>query len=504
MSNIFDPRFKTTDRINAVLVGGGIMSATLAYLLHKLEPTWRIEVYERLDVIAGESSDPWNNAGTGHSGYCELNYTPIKEDGTISVGKAMEVCEHFEETKQFWAHLVEAGVIFDPQTFLHQIPHLSAVFTTENKAFLKKRWEKLKDYPLFEGMEYSEDLEVLKKWMPLLFSGRQKNEDLAATRMNAGCDVDFGSLTKQIFHYLEKQENFKLYLEHEVRDIVLMEEEDHLWQMKIRDLTSGEKKYIDAKFVFIGAGGGALHLLQKTDIEEGHGFGGFPVSGQWLICENEQIIEKHHAKVYGKADVGAPPMSVPHLDSRVINGEKALLFGPYAGFSTKFLKKGSYWDLFESIDLDNIKPMVMAGIQNIPLTKYLINQVRQTHEERMNALRKFVPDAKSSDWVLKEAGQRVQIIRKDKKEGGVLEFGTEVVHASNGSVAALLGASPGASTAISVMIEVIETCFPKEMANSWSEKLKEIVPSHGVELGRNPELLKTIRKRTHAVLKIVD
>jgi malate dehydrogenase (quinone) len=500
MSNIFDPRYKTTDRLDAVLIGAGIMSATLAYILHKLEPTWRIEVYERLPIVAGESSDAWNNAGTGHSGFCELNYTPQKEDGSVSIDKAIHICEQFEETKQFWAYLVEEDVISNPQSFIHNIPHFSAVFTKENKSFLKKRWEKMIQNPLFSEMEFSDKSEVLEEWIPLLLSGRAKSDAIAATKMKAGCDIDFGSLTRQIFQYLEKQENFRLYLEHEVRDIDLVEEEDHLWQLKIRDLKSGDKKYIDSKFVFIGAGGGALHLLQKTDIDEGQGFGGFPVSGQWLICQNEKIINQHFAKVYGKADVGAPPMSVPHLDSRIIEGKRALLFGPYAGFSTKFLKNGSYWDLFESIGLDNIKPLVMAGIQNVPLTKYLINQVRQSHEERMEELRKFIPNAKSEDWKLEEAGQRVQVIRKDDKQGGVLEFGTEVVHANNGSVAALLGASPGASTAVSVMLEVLESCFKNEMKGSWSKTLKELIPSHGVELGKHPEILKEVRKRTNSVL----
>ncbi|MFN6083582.1 MAG: malate:quinone oxidoreductase, partial [Fluviicola sp.] len=382
------------------------------------------------------------------------------------------------------------------------IGHFSAVFTKEDKAFLKKRWEKMSQHPLFSEMEFSDKREVLEEWIPLLLSGRAKTDAIAATKMKSGCDVDFGSLTRQIFQYLEKQENFRLYLEHEVRDIDLVEEEDHLWQLKIRDLKSGDKKYIDSKFVFIGAGGGALHLLQKTDIDEGQGFGGFPVSGQWLICQNDKIINQHFAKVYGKADVGAPPMSVPHLDSRIIDGKRALLFGPYAGFSTKFLKNGSYWDLFESVGLDNIKPLVMAGIQNVPLTKYLINQVRQSHEERMEELRKFIPNAKSEDWKLEEAGQRVQVIRKDDKQGGVLEFGTEVVHANNGSVAALLGASPGASTAVSVMLEVLESCFKNEMKGSWSKTLKELIPSHGVELGKHPEILKKVRKRTNSVLRL--
>jgi malate dehydrogenase (quinone) len=503
MSNIFDPRFPVTARPDVVLVGAGIMSATLGFLLKELDPSLTIEIYERLDTIAGESSDAWNNAGTGHAGFCELNYTPENEDGTVDVKKAFKIAEQFEVSKQFWAYLLAKGYIKDPQTFINQIPHLSAVFNEDDKAFLKKRFDLLANHALFEGMEYTEDLEILREWMPLMFLGRDGASTLAATKIDIGTDVDFGALARAMMEHLCKQEGVKLFLHHEVKDIDKVEEEEGIWQLKIKNLKSRRKRYIDARFVFIGAGGGALPLLQKTDIDESDGFGGFPVSGQWLICKNKDLVEKHHAKVYGKAEVGAPPMSVPHLDTRLINGEKVLLFGPYAGFSTKFLKQGSYLDLVGSIEFDNVIPMIAAGLRNIPLTKYLIGQVTQSHEDRVETLKRFIPDADMEDWELREAGQRVQIIKKSKQKIGVLEFGTEIVHSQNGTVAALLGASPGASTCVSIMLDLLQKCFKDKIQTpSWQVKLKEMIPSYGQSLYENQALCREIRAKSHQHLEI--
>src|SRR6202007_1447972 len=276
------------------------------------------------------------------------------------------------------------------------------------------------------------------------------------------------------------------------------------WNLTIHDtITHDKRQHIHADFVFIGAGGGSLPLLEKSDIPEAEGFGGFPVSGQWLKCTNPAVIERHSAKVYGKASVGAPPMSVPHLDTRVINGKKALLFGPYAGFSTKFLKHGSLMDLPHSLQVNNILPMVSVGLHNIPLTKILIEQVRQSPEDRLAALQKFVPTAKMEDWKLEEAGQRVQVIKKDHDHGGVLEFGTEIVNAADGSIAALLGASPGASTAVAIMLDLLKRCF-KDQVNTeeWQSKLKEMIPSYGQSLVTNSGLCEGIREKTSQVLQL--
>ncbi|PWJ60318.1 malate dehydrogenase (quinone) [Dyadobacter jejuensis] len=486
---------------DVVLIGAGIMSATLGVLLKKLNPQCTISIYERLDRVTAESSDAWNNAGTGHSAFCELNYTPQKEDGSVDITKAIKIAESFEVSKEFWSFLVQNDIIDSPDDFIHHIPHISFVWGKENVSFLKTRFESLTAHHLFEGMEYSEDQEEIKSWAPLIMEGRPADQPVAATKMELGTDVNFGALTREMFRYLEQQDGVNLYLNHEVEN--LKAKKDGSWTLKVQNRDTKVSTKIKSKFVFIGAGGGSLPLLEKSDIPEGKGFGGFPVSGQWLVCTNPEIIEKHHAKVYGKAAVGSPPMSVPHLDTRMIDGKQALLFGPYAGFSTKFLKNGSYMDLPLSIKLNNIKPMLSAGIHNIPLTKYLIDQVRQSPQDRLNALKDYFPDAKLEDWKLEKAGQRVQVIKKDKKEGGVLEFGTEMVTAANGSLAALLGASPGASTAVSIMIELIHRCF-KDQANTreWHNAFKEMIPSYGHSLAKEAELARSTRIRTSATLEL--
>lgn len=486
---------------DVVLIGAGIMSATLGLLLKELQPNLKIEIFERLDVAAAESSDAWNNAGTGHSAFCELNYTPELADGSVETKKAVKIVESFEVSRQFWSYLVENELLDKPESFIRSVPHMSFVWGEKNVKYLKKRFEELQKYHLFKGMEYTEDPNQIREWAPLIMEGRKGAKKLAATSMKIGTDVNFGALTRSIFNHLQKQEGVKMHFNHDVKD--LKKYEDGTWKVKVKDETDGQKKRVKAKFVFIGAGGGSLLLLEKANIPEGNGFGGFPVSGQWLKCVNPEIIEKHQAKVYGKASVGAPPMSVPHIDTRVIDGQKALLFGPYAGFSTKFLKNGSYFDLAQSIKLNNIKPMLSAGIKNIPLTKYLIDQVFQSPEDRLKALKEYLPDAKKEDWVLENAGQRVQVIKKDKKGRGVLEFGTEVVNAADGSLAVLLGASPGASTTVSIMLDLLGRCFPEQLATpEWQSKLKEMIPSYGISLNDHPEMADQLRTHTAKVLKL--
>jgi malate dehydrogenase (quinone) len=495
-----DKNSKSDQTVDVVLIGAGIMSSTLGVLLKELQPDLSIEIFERLDVAAAESSDAWNNAGTGHSAFCELNYTPEKPDGSVDTTKAIAIAESFEVSKQFWSFLVKSKLIDNPETFIKSIPHMSFVWGEENVKFLKTRYNKLQECNLFTEMMYSEDSAQLADWMPAVMEGRSGNEALAATRMELGTDVNFGSLTRMMFNYLQKSSTINLHFGHEVRKL---KQANGLWEIKVKNETTGEKRLVKAKFVFIGAGGGSLPLLEKSNIPEGKGFGGFPVSGQWLKCINPEVIEQHNAKVYGKASVGAPPMSVPHLDTRMIDGKKALLFGPYAGFSTRFLKHGSLLDLPLSIKVNNIRPMISAGLDNLQLTKYLIDQVRQSPEDRLKALREYLPTAKMEDWELETAGQRVQVIKKDEKHGGILEFGTEVVTAADGSIAALLGASPGASTAVSIMITLMERCFPQYMNTpEWQQKLKQMIPSYGLSLSENAVLTETIRTETTKVLEL--
>ncbi|MEJ7828089.1 MAG: malate:quinone oxidoreductase [Segetibacter sp.] len=484
---------------DVVLIGAGIMSATLGTLLKQLEPATSIQVFERLNNAAAESSDAWNNAGTGHSAFCELNYTPELEDGTIDTSKAVKIAESFEVSKQFWSYLIQRKFIDVPESFIRRIPHMSFVWGDKNIEYLRKRHSTLQKCHLFNEMKYSEDRQQLEEWIPLIMEGRDKNQNCAATRMEIGTDVNFGSLTRCMFKHLTQTRNVTLHYHHEV--MRLKQHSDGRWQVKVKDMSTGKSREVTARFVFIGAGGGSLPLLLKSGIPEGKGFGGFPVSGQWLRCKNRELIERHQAKVYGTAAVGSPPMSVPHLDTRMIKGKKELLFGPYAGFTTKFLKKGSFFDLIKSIRLSNIIPMLSAGIHNIPLTKYLIDQVRLTPAARLELLQEYVPAAKLEDWEMEIAGQRVQVIKKDEEEGGILEFGTEVVSAADGSIAALLGASPGASTAVSIMLNLMKQCFKDKMnTQEWQTKLKQMIPSYGGSLGSNAELLLTTRSWTSEVL----
>ncbi|GAB3926420.1 malate dehydrogenase (quinone) [Mucilaginibacter myungsuensis] len=489
----------TTD-VDVVLIGAGIMSATLGFMLKELQPDLKIELFERLDVMAAESSDAMNNAGTGHSAFCELNYTPQLPDGSVDISKAIKIADQFEVSKQLWAYLVEQGYIKDPKTFINKVPHISFVWGEQNVSYLKKRYEALKKNHFFSDMEYTEDPAKLKSWMPLVMEGRDPNEKVSANYMDIGTDVNFGALTKDLINIAKSKPGFNVHLSHDVTNIKRSPKGG--WTVTVKGY--GGSRKLNAKFVFVGAGGGALPLLQKSGIPESKGFGGFPVSGQWLVCNNPAIIEKHQAKVYGKASVGSPPMSVPHLDTRVINGKRSLLFGPYAGFSTRFLKQGSLWDLFGSIKLNNIRPLMAAGIDNIPLTRYLIGQVMQSQDDRLAALKDYYPEAKAEDWKLDIAGQRVQVIKKDAKRGGVLEFGTEVVTAADGSIAALLGASPGASTSVPIMVQLIERCFKEQIkTDGWQTKLKEMIPSYGKTLAKDATLANATRERTGKSLDIV-
>lgn len=464
---------------DVVLIGAGIMSSTLASILKELNPDISISILERLDAPAAESSDAWNNAGTGHSALCELNYTPEREDGTVDCSKAVKIFEQFEISKQYWAYLVKQGLVDSPGDFIHTIPHMSFVFGEKNVAFLKKRYEALQHYHFFEGMKFTDDAGRIQTWAPLVMEGRDVEEPVAATRAEWGTDVNFGALTRKMLKYLMYEKGVVLKLAHEVKDLTRLN--DGKWKIVAKNLTTDVKTEFHTDFVFIGAGGGSLPLLEKSDIPEGKAYGGFPVGGQWLRCTNKEVIKRHDAKVYGKAAVGAPPMSVPHLDTRFIDGERALLFGPYAGFSTRFLKNGSLLDLPGSINTHNILPMIRVGLDNMDLTKYLINQVSQSQGEKVEALKEYLPNARPEDWELEKAGQRVQVIRKDKKEGGVLEFGTEIVNAADGSIAALLGASPGASTVVAIMLELLKRCFPDKM-ESWKPRLEEMIPSYGKSL----------------------
>ncbi|GAA0402671.1 malate dehydrogenase (quinone) [Pseudomonas veronii subsp. inensis] len=473
-------------KVDVLLIGGGIMSATLGVWLNELEPDWSMEMVERLDGVAEESSNGWNNAGTGHSALAELNYTPEDKNGNVEIPKAVEINEAFQISRQFWSWQVRQGVLKNPRSFINSTPHMSFVWGDDNIKFLKKRYEALQASPLFAGMQYSEDPAQIAKWVPLMMQGRDPSQKIAATWSPLGTDMNFGEITRQFVAHLQTTPKFDLKLSSEVQDIT--KNADGSWRVSYKNLKDGTKTETDAKFVFIGAGGGALHLLQKSGIPEAKEYAGFPVGGSFLVTDNPAVAEQHLAKAYGKASVGAPPMSVPHLDTRVLDGKRVILFGPFATFSTKFLKEGSYLDLLTSTTTHNIWPMTKVGIREYPLVEYLAGQLMLSDDDRFKALQEYFPNAKKEDWRLWQAGQRVQIIKRDEEQGGVLKLGTEVVSSADNTIAGLLGASPGASTAAPIMLTVLQKVFKDKVATpAWQEKLHQIVPSYGTKLNDSPE-----------------
>ena len=482
---------------DVVLVGAGIMSATLGVFLKELLPDLTIRMFETCDGPAQESSNAWNNAGTGHAALCELNYTPMRPDGSIDISKALAVNTEFDLSRQLWSYLVRTGAIKSPGAFIHPVPHMSFVRGADHVAFLKKRHAALTAHHLYAGMEYSEDHEQLREWIPLVMEGRDGNEPVAATRMITGADVDYGALTRILIAHLQQCGGVQVDYASRVTD--LQRDTSGAWRVEVEDTETGERCEVVTKFVFLGAGGGALPLLQFSQIPEADGYAGFPVSGIWLRCDNQEVAARHEAKVYGMASVGSPPMSVPHLDTRIIEGKRSLLFGPYAGFSTKFLKHGSLLDMFRSIRRDNIAPMLFVARDNFDLTEYLIKQVLETNAERFAELQGFFPGADRADWRQQLAGQRVQIIKRDPVHGGILEFGTEIVASADRSLVALLGASPGASTAAWVMLRILDMCFKPDHG-----RLREIIPSYGQSLIDNAELCRKVRADSAAVLGLHD
>lgn len=488
-----------TETVDVVLIGGGIMSATLGTLLHELQPDWKIRVFERLHDVALESSNAWNNAGTGHAALCELNYMPEGKDGTLDPARAVAINEQFQQSRQFWATLVERGMLDAPQTFINATPHMTFVKGEKDVEYLRKRYEVLKHEPLFAGIEFSDDSRVINTWAPLLMQKRRKDDEpFAATRVPAGTDVDFGALTRQLFEHLQ-DDGVEVFVNTEVKSLKRMN--DGTWRIRARRTVGHTPGEIRARFVFVGAGGWALKLLQRSGIPEIKGYGVFPIGGQWLKTTNPAIVAQHKAKVYSQASVGAPPMSVPHLDTRVVDGEASLMFGPFATFSPKFLKNGSLLDIVTQVRPSNLWPMLKVAIDNPSLITYLVGELLKDHKKKVDSLRQFMPTAEDDDWQLLNAGQRAQVMKKDAKKGGVLQFGTEVIASEDGSMAGLLGASPGASTAVSIMLGLLQRCFPDRI-ESWEPRLRELIPSYGLVLNERPEAAREVVTETAEALAI--
>ncbi|MFO6494123.1 malate dehydrogenase (quinone) [Hafnia alvei] len=490
-----------TQKTDFLLIGGGIMSASLGTWLQELQPEWKQVMVEKLDGVALESSNGWNNAGTGHSANMELNYTPERADGTIDVSKALDINEQFMISRQFWSAQVKRGILNDPHAFINSTPHMSFVWGDKNVNYLQKRYDALQQTTLFQGMKFSTDHAQIQQWAPLVMNGRDANQKVAATWTPVGTDVNYGEITRQLIGSLKKNSNFSLQTSSEVTEF--KRNDDNSWHVTIKDINNGSEHAIDAKYVFIGAGGGALKLLQKTGISEAENYAGFPVGGSFLMTENPEITKQHLEKVYGQASVGAPPMSVPHLDARFIDGKRVVLFGPFATFSTKFLKNGSIFDLLSTTTTSNFIPMTDVGLDNFDLVKYLISQVMLSDDDRFASLKEYYPLAQKADWKLIQAGQRVQIIKKDPEKGGVLKLGTEVVVDKQRTISALLGASPGASTAAPITLNVIKQMFPEQFNSpEWQRKIRDIVPSYGQKLNGNAALTQKTWDDTAAALQL--
>ncbi|WNN36775.1 malate dehydrogenase (quinone) [Pantoea agglomerans] len=488
------------EKTDVLLIGGGIMSASMGTMLEELQPGWKQIMVEKLDGVALESSNGWNNAGTGHSANMELNYTPERKDGSIDVTKALEINEAFMVSRQFWSSQIKEGVMHDPRSFINSTPHMSFVWG-DNVDFLTKRYAALQKTALFQGMKFSTDHKQIEQWAPLVMEGRDPQQKVAATWTPVGTDVNYGEITRQLIGSLKKNDNFRLETSSEVTDF--KRNGDNSWHVTIKDAKNGNERAVDAKYVFIGAGGGALKLLQKTGIPEAENYAGFPVGGSFLVTENKAIADRHLAKVYGQASTGAPPMSVPHLDTRYLDGKRVVLFGPFATFSTKFLKNGSLFDLLSTTTTHNIVPMTDVGMDNFDLVKYLVGQVMLTEEDRFEALKEYYPDAKKEDWKLIQAGQRVQIIKKDADKGGVLKLGTEIVTDQQKTVAALLGASPGASTAAPIALSVMQKLFPEEFKSAeWQAKIHKMIPGYGQKLNDNVPMLQQVWNDTASTLQL--
>ncbi|EMH4162754.1 malate dehydrogenase (quinone) [Pluralibacter gergoviae] len=489
------------EKTDVLLIGGGVMSASLGTWLQELQPGWKQLMVERLDNVALESSNGWNNAGTGHSANMELNYTPEREDGSIDVSKALAINESFMISRQFWTAQIKRGVLHDPHAFINSTPHMSFVWGDKNVEYLTKRYEALQKTTLFQGMKFSTDHQQIQQWAPLVMEGRDPQQKVAATWTPVGTDVNYGEITRQLIGSLKKDPNFKLETSTEVTEF--KRNDDNSWHVTVKDVKSGEARAIDAKYVFIGAGGAAIKLLQKTGIPEAENYAGFPVGGSFLMTENPEIANRHLEKVYGQASVGAPPMSVPHLDSRYLDGKRVVLFGPFATFSTKFLKEGSLFDLLSATTVHNVIPMMDVGLDNFDLVKYLIGQVMLSDDDRFAALKEYYPNARKEDWTLIQAGQRVQIIKKDPEKGGVLKLGTEIVTDQQKTLAALLGASPGASTAAPITLNVMKALFPQQFASpEWQAKIKAIIPSFGQQLNGNAALTQQVWDSTAEALQL--
>ncbi len=482
-----------------VLVGSGIMSATLAAMLKRLDPRLRIQIIEVTPELAREASDGWNNAGTGHAALCEISYTPERNSsGKVPIGRALHIFEQFEHSKQFWGYAATSGMAGDPAGFIHSVPHVCFVKGEEDVGFLHARHAAMTEHHFFRGMTLTTDPSVIHQWAPLVMEGREHGP-VAATA-GAGTEVDYGLLARKLCTWLAQQEHCGVATGWKVTKL---RRGAGAWHLTMKCQTTGETRTQRAKFVFVGAGGGSLPLLQSTGLAEVAGFGAFPVGGQWLVCDEPAVCSRHNAKVYGVADPAAPHVGTPHLDQRRLDGRCQLLFGPFASWTTRFLKQSGSWsDLPFSVRADNLTTLLRAGVHNRSLVRYLITQGLQSMEARMKAVRHYYPDARTEHWRLVQAGIRVQTIKKADR--GAVYFGTEVFSSSDRSVAALLGASPGASVSVNIALEVIKSCLPDLLSSAeGNARMRQMIPTfdEDLKLPAQAALFRKVSANTEAILQ---
>ncbi len=467
---------------DVILIGTGVMSANLAAILKCLDPKLSMQLYESTPEVARESSFGWNNAGTGHAGLCEMSYTPNRAaDGSVDVTNAVKIFEQFEQTLQFWSYAVSQKMIDQPRQFINPVSHISFVHGQEMVDFLRDRHRAMAAHHFFREMEFSTDPGTIRSWAPLLVDGRPVTVPIAATRTPLGTDVNFGEVSRKLLEWVASQPACGIATSHRVTGLQKVGDR---WQLKIKNLATGQTITNSARFVFVGAGGGSLPLLQKANIAEARGLGGFPIGGQWLVCSNPDIVKQHQAKVYGQPQPEAPTMAVPHLDTRILDGQQTLLFGPFAAWTTRFLHRtGKLTDLPLSIKPHNLMTLINIGLSNLGLIKYLVKEGTQSMARRMNVLRRFYPNADTNDWKLIDAGIRVQAIKKSDGKAGIVHYGTEVITSADKSIAALLGASPGASVCVSIVLDVIRQCRPDLLDSpAGKAQMETMIPGYAAEL----------------------
>ncbi len=483
--------------MNVTIIGAGIMGTTFAVLAKELAPELEVTILERLDGPGAGNSWVFNNAGTGHEANCELNYTPVDEE-VISVEKALKIHAQFNVAKQFWAYLVEKGAIKEPKTFINRTKHCTIV-SEPSIPELKLRYKEMSAHHFFEQMRFSEDFDEIKSWIPFTMEERPRSDKMAATVIETGTDVNFGALTEQMAEYAVNKLGVKIEYGTHVKRV--HRSPSGTWLIETHHRGDMLPKQYRADVLFVGAGGGAFPILKKSHLPFARRFTGFPVGGRFLQAPiTAEQAEQYRAKTYGKAKVGAPPMSVPHLDLRVADGQYYLLFGPFASFKPVLERGRGFLDYLKSMRLHDIPSLLNVAIEHFPLVKYLVSETFKGEKSMFEELESFAPGmSKKFDWKPVEAGQRVQIIRD-----GELQMGTEILVNSDKTYGTLLGASPGASVSPEVMLRCLEQLMPDLFSKPEAQaKKKEMFPEDNLQtLSHDADRYREIRDLVNARLGI--